>query len=185
MPANERSVRPVRRRLLTACAVAVSTALGALTPAVEASPCWWPPVEATVVDPFRAPPCVWCAGNRGLDYRVDGSADVRAAAGGLVVFAGTVADFRYVVVQLPNGWRHTYGQLTSTRLELGDVVLAGSAVGRVTDRFFFGLRIGEDYADPAPYLGEVIGRRRLVPVDDTPPRPAPPSIRCQVGGTRR
>jgi murein DD-endopeptidase MepM/ murein hydrolase activator NlpD len=105
---------------------------------------------------------------------------VRAAASGRVVFAGSVAGVRYVVVQLPNGWRHTYGRLASTRLELGDAVFANSAIGAVADTFFFGLRIGDDYADPAPFIGVLRTRPRLVTTDETPPRPAPPaSPRCQ------
>ncbi len=142
---------------------------------IEAATCWFPPVSGTVVDPFRAPPCPWCAGNRGLDYRVGGDVAVSAAASGRVVFVGTVADVRYVVVQLPSGWRHTYGQLTSTPLALGDVVLAGGVVGRAANTFFFGLRIGEEYADPAPFIGVLSGRRRLIPIDATSPRPSPPA----------
>jgi murein DD-endopeptidase MepM/ murein hydrolase activator NlpD len=142
---------------------------------VEAAPCWRPPVEATIVDEFRAPACVWCAGNRGLEYAVDGTATVRAAASGRVEFVGAVAGVRYVVVRLANGWRHTYGQLRSTSVDNGDVVLAGGTIGRVSDRFFFGLRIGDDYADPSPYLGVMRTRPRLVPTDATPPRPAPPA----------
>jgi murein DD-endopeptidase MepM/ murein hydrolase activator NlpD len=133
-----------------------------------------------VTDPFRAPPCTWCAGNRGLEYRVAGRTIVRAAASGRVVFAGSVAGVRYVVVQLPNGWRHTYGRLASTRLRIGDVVVANSVVGAVVDTFFFGLRIGDDYVDPAPNIGVMRTRPRLVPLDATPPRPAPPArLTCQ------
>ena len=155
-------------------------ALAVASGAVAATPCWFPPVDGTVTDPFREPPCIWCAGNRGREYRVADDTIVRAAASGRVVFTGSVAGVRYVVVQLPNGWRHTYGRLVSTPLELGDTVLANSAVGPVADTFFFGLRIGDDYADPAPYIGVMRTRPRLVPIDATPPRPAPPAKpRCQ------
>ena len=147
----------------------------AMVPAASAAPCWFPPVVGTITDPFREPPCRWCAGNRGLDFRVSGDVAVRAAASGRVVFVGTVVEVRYVVVQLPNGWRHTYGQLTSTSLELGDVVLANGAVGRAADTFFFGLRIGDDYGDPAPFIGVLRGRPRLVPIDATTARPSPPA----------
>jgi murein DD-endopeptidase MepM/ murein hydrolase activator NlpD len=160
----------------------VVVGLAAPQPWVSAAPCWLPPVVGTVVDPFRAPPCPWCAGNRGLDYRLDGAADVRAAASGRVEYSGVVAGIRYLVVRLPNGWRHTYGQLRSTPLSTGASVVAGTVVGRAADRFFFGLRVGDDYADPAPYLGRLVGRRRLVPVDGSPPRVAPPpTLRCGPG----
>ena len=174
--------RSIRCRAHCRLLVTVVISIAIVAPsAVDAAPCWRPPVDGTIADPFRQPPCVWCAGNRGLDYLVAGSTVVRAAATGRVVFAGAVVDVRYVVVRLPNGWRHTYGQLTATQLAAGDVVLAGDLIGRAVDRFFFGLRIGDDYADPAPYLGSIVGRARLVPIDGSSPRPAPtPTVRCQV-----
>jgi murein DD-endopeptidase MepM/ murein hydrolase activator NlpD len=142
---------------------------------VDAAPCWFPPVVGEVVDPYREPPCRWCAGNRGIDYRVDRDVAVRAAASGRVVFVGAVVGVRYVVIQLAQGWRHTYGQLTSTPLVAGEVVLAQGVVGRASDTFFFGLRIGDDYADPAPFIGTLHSRARLIPLDATPARSAPPA----------
>ena len=173
MPAPARSVRTIQLRSILV--VGASIALLVTAPGVDVAPCWRPPVDATIVDEFRAPPCVWCAGNRGLEYAIDGTTSVVVAASGRVEFVGAVAGVRYVVVRLPNGWRHTYGRLRSSSLDIGDVVLAGGTIGQVTDRFFFGLRIGDDYADPSPYLGVMRTRPRLIPVDATPPRPAPPS----------
>lgn len=172
--------RRARWRAVLAGASLSLLGVGVTPGAVVAAPCWFPPVVGAVTDPFRKPPCTWCAGNRGLEYRIAGNMIVRAAATGRVVFVGSVAGVRYVVVQLPNGWRHTYGRLASTRLELGAVVFANSALGLVADTFFFGLRIGDDYADPAPYIGVMRTRPRLVPIDATPPRPAPPARpRCR------
>ncbi len=174
MPARPRSTR--HRRLVIVAVVSVTALVGleAPLPATAAPPCWFPPVEGTVSDPFREPPCPWCAGNRGIEFDVGDDVVVRAAASGRVEFVGSVADVRYVVVRLTNGWRHTYGQLTSTSLESGGVVLAGGVIGRASDTFFFGVRIGDVYADPAPFIGALRGRPRLIPVDDTPARPAPP-----------
>jgi murein DD-endopeptidase MepM/ murein hydrolase activator NlpD len=163
----------IRRHLF----VAVFAASIAVVPALPAysAPCWYPPVVGVVADPYREPPCPWCAGNRGIEYRVGSDVAVRAAAGGRVVFAGTVVDVRYVVIQLAGGWRHTYGQLASTPLALDDVVVANGVVGRASGAVFFGLRIGDDYADPAPFIGTLRGRPRLIPLDGTPARPAPPA----------
>lgn len=169
--------RPMSRPALAAVAL-LAAAFGLMATAastVGAATCWFPPVQGTIVDPFRAPPCVWCAGNRGLEYRVGTGVGVHAAASGRVEFAGTVVGVDYVVIRLANGWRHTYGHLTSSRLQVGDVVFANGSVGTATDTFFFSLRVGDDYADPAPYLGALRTRPRLIPVDDTPARPAPPS----------
>jgi murein DD-endopeptidase MepM/ murein hydrolase activator NlpD len=174
MPARARSTRRWRLPVGAAIWLAGIVGLTMASPVDAAPPCWFPPVEGTVTDPFREPPCRWCAGNRGIEFDIGDDVAVRAAASGRVEFVGSVADVRYVVVRLTNGWRHTYGQLTSTSLELGGVVLAGGVVGRASRMFFFGLRIGDDYADPAPFIGALRGRPRLIPVDATPARPAPP-----------
>ncbi len=169
-------VGPLRGLLLV---VGVAVLAGGIDLAVarpvQAAPCWFPPVVGVVADPYRQPPCPWCAGNRGIDYVVDDDVVVRAAASGRVVFVGTVVDVRYVVIQIAGGWRHTYGQLTSSPLVMDDVVLANTVVGRASDTFFFGLRIGDDYADPAPFIGTLRTRARLIPVDGTAARPAPPA----------
>ena len=178
--------RPARHRLAAASLALATVVAGASTPTAAATPCWFPPVVASVSDPFREPPCPWCAGNRGLEYAVSADTAVRAAASGRVVFAGTVVDVRYVVVQLRTGWRHTYGRLTSATVALGDVVRANEVVGTASGSVFFGLRIGDDYADPAPYIGVARSRPRLVPLDGTPARPAPPArLRCPEPATGR
>jgi murein DD-endopeptidase MepM/ murein hydrolase activator NlpD len=149
-------------------AAMISSAALALPAPVDAPPCLRPPVIGTIVDPFRAPACEWCAGNRGIEYRVGPDVAVRAAATGTVTFVGSVAGTTYLVVELPNGWRLTYGRLDDTRLRLGDPVAAGSVVGRVTGDFHFGLRIGDEYRDPALFIGQAVGRTRLIPLDGTP-----------------
>jgi len=146
-----------------------------------ASSCLLVPVAAPVVDPFRAPACEWCPGNRGLQYGAAPGTVVRAAAAGVVSFAGVVAGTRYVVVDhAAGGLRATYGDLAVSDLAVGDVVAAGAVVGRVGDHgLHFGLRRGETYVDPAPLLGRLVERPRLVPTDGTPRRPAPPPrLRC-------
>jgi murein DD-endopeptidase MepM/ murein hydrolase activator NlpD len=153
---------------------------------VDAAPCWQPPVDGVVVDPFRAPACTWCAGNRGIEFSVGRNSRVSAAGTGTVAFVGSVAGTRYVVVELPGGWRHTYGRLASTRVVAGDVVIAGALIARTTTEFFFGLRVGDAYTDPAPYIGELVGRARLIPVDGSAARAAaPPHARCRVSAAGR
>ena len=187
MSARTRSTRLLR--FLVGVVISLLPIVGGLVTATSAGaahPCWFPPVDGTVTDPFREPPCPWCAGNRGLEFVVGDRIVVRAAASGRVEFVGWVADVGYVVVRLSNGWRHTYGQLTSTSLELDDVVLIGAVVGRASATFFFGLRIGDDYADPAPFIGILRGRPRLIPVDGTAARPAsPPKPKCPEPETAR
>ena len=166
-------------------AVGVGLAAMASLP-VAAAPCWRPAVAGVVTDPFREPACPWCPGNRGLEYTVDAGAAVSAVAAGTVTFAGVVVDTRYVVVQLPSGWLLTYGRLDASTLALGDRVLIGTPIGRASGTFFFGVRIDGTHVDPAPFLGRQVGRHRLVPVDGSSPRQAPPPrVSCHVERERR
>ncbi len=167
------------RRSSALVTVIVSAVLGLASPVAGAGPCWPVPVAGTVADPYREPACVWCPGNRGIEYDVEPGGVARAVAAGIVAFSGEIAGERYVVIELPTGWKLTYGRIVSTALAAGDAVVRGSVVARTSGRFFFGLRIDDEYADPAPYLGVEAGRRRLLPTDGRPARPSPAAtLRC-------
>ncbi len=173
--------RTIIRRIRRCCTVGLVSVAAVTSPgwAVGADSCWRPPVVGSVTDPFRAPACPYCAGNRGIDYRVSANSQVRAVAAGEVTWSGAIAGTRYVVVRHGDGRRTTYGKLTSSPLVIGDTVVSGSLVGTASGAFYFGLREGEEYLDPAPRLGVLTGRPRLVPVDgSTPRRPPPPTLRC-------
>ncbi|HEY7628429.1 MAG TPA: M23 family metallopeptidase [Ilumatobacteraceae bacterium] len=154
--------------------------------AVLAPACYLPPVASPVVDPFRAPACAYCPGNRGLEYRpVPGSAVVAASAG-TVTFSGVVAGVRYLVIAQHDGRVATYGYLAAATVGPGAAVRAGAQVGVSTARFYFGLREGQRYIDPMPYLGKKRYRPRLIPTDGSLPRRAPPPIiSCASAGRRR
>lgn len=172
--------------LTTRGAVLAVLALGiAVTPSTVAqADCWAPPVVAPVTDPFRPPACRWCPGNRGIEYDTRPGQLVRAVATGRVSFAGSVAGTTYVVIEHRDGRRVTYGGLAARRHDRGDVVLRGQVVGTTAGTFHLGLRIGERYVDPAPWIGRYVGRPRLVPSDGSPAAPAPPPrLRCRAGTT--
>jgi murein DD-endopeptidase MepM/ murein hydrolase activator NlpD len=179
VPADSDGRRSNRRRraLLRISLLWASVSVLSASSSATASPCWPPPVTGVVSDGFREPECRWCPGNRGLEYELGTPTVVRAVATGHVTYAGVVAGTRYVVVRLANGWRHTYGRLDSSGARVGQVVTVGSEIGRTQGVLYFGLRVGDRYVDPAPFLGELAGRPRLIPTDGSPPRPAPPSIR--------
>ncbi len=163
-------------------AVVLAITLAAFPSPASAEPCWNPAVVGRVIDPFRMPACTWCPGNRGIEYEVAPGTAVRSVAPGTVEFSGSVAGVRYIVVRLTSGWQITYGRVSSSAVEVGRSVLAGSVIGVAGREFLFGLRIEGEYVDPAPYLGSPIGRRRLVPTDGRPARPAPaPPARCGGG----
>lgn len=136
--------------------------------------CYPPPVQVPIVDPFRAPACAQCAGNRGLEYATTPGTPVTAVAPGTVSFSGVVAGTRYVVVDQADGYRATYGKLAAATVALGAAVRTGAVVGTTTGGLYFGLRAGEDYVDPEPMLGTYRYRPRLVPLDGSARRPPPP-----------
>ena len=162
-------------RVVTVSGFVLAT-LALLTSAgvVRAAPCWPPPVVASVADPFREPGCAWCPGNRGIEFGTVRGAAVRAVATGRVTFAGTVAGTVYVVVRHGDGRRITYGNLATESYDVGELIVRGRLVGRAAGAFHLGLRDGDRYVDPAPYLGRYVRRPRLVPADGSLANPSPP-----------
>lgn len=149
---------------------------------VMAAPCWEPPVDAAVSDPYRRPPCKWCPGNRGIEFDTGPGEPVHAVAAGTVTFAGPVAGTWFVVVLHGDGLRTTYGNVTDLTVSAGSSVVGGMRIATTAGRLHFGVRDGDEYLDPTPFLGEWVGRPRLIPVDGSPPRPAPPPRLSCVSG---
>ena len=135
------------------------TALG--EEAAESSVVYLPPVDAEVIDSFRAPAHVGAPGNRGLEYDPEPGLPVRASAEGEVVFAGSVAHNRFVTVLHRDGLRTAYGYLGWIAVEEGNWVTPGQLLGTTSERFFFSVRHEDRYLDPAWVL--TAGRVRLVP----------------------
>ena len=119
------------------------------------------PVDAEVVDAFRPPAHVGAPGNRGLEYDTEPGQPVGASAAGEVVFAGSVAHNRFVTVLHRDGLRTAYGYLGWIAVEEGDWVAPGQLLGTTSERFFFSVRAGDGYLDPALVL--TAGRVRLIP----------------------
>jgi murein DD-endopeptidase MepM/ murein hydrolase activator NlpD len=116
--------------------------------------------ELRVVRYFLLPPLPWLAGHRGVDLAGSPGDPVRAAAAGVVTFAGTVATREVVSVTHPGGLRTTYEPVTAT-VVTGDVVAAGAPLGRLDAGhpgcampacLHWGLRRGLTYLDPLVLL---------------------------------
>lgn len=83
---------------------------------------WVPPVDAPIADPFRPPRSRYGAGNRGIEYGVEGGEPVVAVAGGRVTFVGAIAGGRFVVVTHPDGLRSTYAFVAEILVVKGKTV---------------------------------------------------------------
>src|SRR5690349_16189786 len=100
----------MRARVLVP-ALGVLVLLAAALPAgatVPDPPVYVPPVPGPVTEAFDPPATRFGPGHRGLSYDPGVGAPVRAAADGVVVFAGPVAGSLHVTVRHPDGVRTTY-----------------------------------------------------------------------------
>ena len=77
-------------------------------------------MDAPVSDPFRSPDDPYGPGNRGIEYDTEPGDVVRAAAAGIVVFAGPVAGELHVTVDHGGGVVSSYSFLE--RLSVRDDV---------------------------------------------------------------
>ena len=118
-----------------------------------------PPVNGTVVDPYRPPAGPYGPGNRGIDLASEPGGPVVSPADGVVTFAGQVGGQLFVVVRHADGVRTTMGTLASVTVVAGQRVGAGQQVGTTGGRLHFGARVGKAYIDPNLLLAR--GRLRL------------------------
>ena len=121
------------------------------------------PVRGTVIDPFRAPPNPYAAGNRGVEFGTIPGSPVVAAADGVVSFAGQVGGQLFVVVTHADGVRTTYGFLASVAATSATAVRQGDIVGLAAASVHWGARRGDTYFDPMTLLSSGPPRVRLVP----------------------
>lgn len=115
----------------------------------------WPTKGGRIVRGFEP------GGHRGIDIAVDPGTAVRAAADGIVVFAGDGLDGvgKAVVLLHENGWVTLYGGNGELDVKAGDKVLRGQWIahtGNTADgdvpHLHFELHDGGELRDPAPLL---------------------------------
>lgn len=140
------------------------------------------PVPGAVLEGFRAGPHPWSAGHRGVDLAASSGEEVRAAADGVVHFAGTVAGRGSVSVDHGGGVRTTYTPVRPGVAE-GDRVQRGDVVGTVVPGhcartcLHWGLTDGDEYFDPLAHVE--IRRVELIAVGSSPT--APPRLVTRPG----
>ena len=124
-----------------------------------------PPVDAAVLDPFRAPPEPWLAGNRGIEYDTEAGDVIRASAPGVVAFAGAVAGDRHVTIRHSPELVTTAAFVGEVLVAAGDTVAAGDPIAIAAGPFHFTARRRGRYFDPAELFEVVRYGVRLVPVE--------------------
>ncbi|MEO8692586.1 MAG: M23 family metallopeptidase [Acidimicrobiales bacterium] len=163
------SVRSCPRPFVAIAIVVASVLLLAGGPAAAQAPRFVPPVEAPISDPYRPPTTPYGPGNRGIEYSTTLGTDVRAAAEGVVAFAGVIANERYVSIDHQGGIRTTYSYLEAIEVAVGQRVAQGEAVGTAGTRLHFGARRFGQYIDPASlFENTTVHRARLIPVAGVP-----------------
>jgi hypothetical protein len=139
-----------------------------------AASAWTWPVDGPVLRPFSFGSDPYAAGqHRGIDIGAPSGTPVRAAAGGVVSFAGTVPNGgKTVTIQTSTGYAVTLVHLGSIRVLRGTTVEEGATVGTVGPSgvpdipepyVYLGIRVASDdqgYVDPLLFL---------------PPRAEPPA----------
>jgi Peptidase family M23 len=143
----------------------------AVPPAASA---WTWPVDGPVLRPFSFGSDPYAAGqHRGIDIGAPSGTPVRAAAGGVVSFAGTVPNGgKTVTIQTSTGYAVTLVHLGSIRVLRGTTVEEGTTVGTV------GPSGVPDIPEPYVYLGIRVAsddQGYLDPLLFLPPRSAPPA----------
>jgi hypothetical protein len=134
-----------------------------------------PPVDATVSSRFDPPLDAFGSGHRGIDYDVPSGTAVRAAADGIVSFAGPVAGELAVTIDHGSGVETTYTSLSEVSVSAGDRVTASTWIGRsgeTHDReaLHLGVKLHGAYVDPQRLLGplDVSAAIHLAPLVDAP-----------------
>lgn len=130
----------------------------------------WPTgQEVMVLHPFVRPAERWSAGHRGVDLSLPQGGAVRAAADGVVAFAGAVAGRGVVSIDHADGIRTTYEPL-SADVRRGEPVHGGQLIGHLDGVghcapepcLHWGARRGQDdYLDPLSLLGQQVVIRLL------------------------
>lgn len=144
------------------------------------APLWFtPPAPGRIIRHFEPPPTPYQAGHRGIDIAVPSGTAIRASERGIVFFAGPVGGSLYVSIDHPGGIRTTYSYLSVIDVDEGAAVARGDVIGRSgrghpnsgRPHLHFGMRRGDDYLDPEPYLVAALrhdysGVIRLVPLKE-------------------
>ena len=148
---------------------------------------WSQPVEGPVVRGYEPPERPFGPQHLGLDFAASPGTPVRAAADGVVAFAGLVGRSRSAALEHAGARRTTYAYLRrivvrpGTPVRRGDLLgfSGGQGPGHKADVVHFGYRVNGQPQDPAQLFQPTPPRISLAPLD----RPPCPSRPRRVGQT--
>jgi murein DD-endopeptidase MepM/ murein hydrolase activator NlpD len=159
--------------VLTCLASGALITFGFAAPA-SASGDWTWPVVGPLTRGFDPPNSPFGSGHRGIDIAAQAGTPVRAAADGVVTFAGPVGGRLFLTIDHGAGLESTYSWVDTLLARRGDVVAEGQViarsgtghVGSLVPHLHIGVRLVDVYVDPLAYLGplEVWRFIRLAPL---------------------
>jgi len=162
--------------LLAGLPGATPWAVALVPPPASDVPALRPPVPGPTTAGFDAPER-YGPGHRGIDLRAHSGTPVTSPVAGRVHFAGSVVGLGWVTVAPTPRVLVTVGPLGQVGVRSGDVVAAGSVLGRALGdhdgraALHLSLRVDGAYVDPAPHLRRTPPRATLVRVASRPARP--------------
>ena len=134
---------------------------------------WSPPVDGPVVRGYEPPEGPFGPRHLGVDYAAPPGTPVKAAADGVVAFAGQVGRARSVALAHPGNRRTTYAYLRRLDVRPGATVRRGQVLGgsgasgprHEPGIVHFGYRVDGHPEDPKSLFGGPRPRISLAPLD--------------------
>lgn len=122
------------------------------------------PLRGPIVRGYEQPSSPYASGHRGIDIGAPVGTPVKAAASGVVHFAGKVAGSLFVSIDHDGGVQTTYSWVSEVdtkkgaKVQKGDVIaLSGTGHPGSTEptHLHFGVKQDGEYVDPMLYLGAI------------------------------
>jgi murein DD-endopeptidase MepM/ murein hydrolase activator NlpD len=151
------------RKLFLFVALAWAVLAPAAAGPAHAAGDWTWPVVGPVIRGFDPPDSPYGSGHRGIDIAAPVGTPVRAAAAGVVTFAGPVGGRLFLTIDHGAGLESRYSFLSALTARRGDAVSEGQVVARsgtghtgdLVPNLHVGVLLHDVYVDPLDYLGPV------------------------------
>lgn len=103
----------------------------------------------------------WGKNHDGVDISGEYNSDIKAADGGVVIYADWMSGYgNYVVIDHENGYQTAYGHCASMNVSVGDRVVKGKVIAKMGNtgrtsgtHLHFEVRYNGEYVNPLEYIG--------------------------------